>query len=165
MSDLAHTLRWIVELLRNLDMPFQAAGGLAAKAYGAQRPLVDLDFYVPSPRLADIARAAAAYLVRPPSRHRDESWDIEFMKIEYGGHEVEFGGADGARFFDRLSGSWSDADIDFGASVRRDVAGVSIPVMPVSRLVAYKRALDREVDRQDLAEIGSAALEEDETDT
>ena len=44
-------------------------------------------------------------------------------------------------------------EIDFGASVWRDVLGVRVPVMPLPELIAYKRRLGREVDRMDLAEL------------
>lgn len=153
MDGLSQTLGWIVGLLHKLDIPFQAVGGLAANAYGARRPLADLDFYVPTTRLGEIATAVAPYLVRAPSHYRDESWDLEFMKLEYGGYEIEFAGAEGARFFDRLTGVWRDAGIDFDASVHRRVCDIAIPVIPVAQLVSYKRALDRDVDRQDIAEL------------
>jgi hypothetical protein len=153
------TLIWIVELLRRLEVPFQAAGGLAAQAYGATRPLADLDFYVPTARLEDIARAAAPQVVRPPAHHQDDSWDLVFMKLEYEGHEVELAGAEGARVFDRQAGRWREAGIDFDASAECRVEGVSIPVMPMAQLVAYKRGLARDVDREDIAGIMAAQSE------
>ncbi len=153
MNDAAHTLTWIVELLRRLDIPFQAVGGLAARAYGAKRPLADLDFYVPTARLADIARATAPYVVRRPSHYSDPSWDLIFMKIEHEGCEVELGGANGARFFDRRAAQWCEAAIDFDLSVERCVLGVLVPVMPVEQLVTYKRQLARDVDQEDVADI------------
>lgn len=144
-------LRWIVGLLRELNVPFQAVGGLAARAYGADRPLVDLDFYVPIGRLQDIAAAAATHVVRPPAAHRDDAWDLTFTKLEYEGCEIELAGAEGARCFDRRGGCWRPADIDFARSVERTILGVQVPTMPCGELIAYKRALDREVDRQDIA--------------
>jgi hypothetical protein len=159
MNDGAQTLAWIVELLHRLEIPFQAVGGLAAKAYGAKRPLADLDFYVPTARLADIARATAPYVVRPPSHHSDESWDLIFMKIEYEGCEVELAGAEGARFFDCRADQWCEAGIDFGVSVERCILGVRVPVMPMEQLVTYKRQLARDVDQEDVADIVAAEFE------
>ena len=154
-------LRWIVDLLEAREIPFQAVGGLAARAYGAARPLADLDFYVPTARLPEIAAAAAAdpaaTIVRAPDPYRDVSWDLAFMALDYDGQRVELGGADGARYFDRLAGCWREAAVDFAASVPRTVLGVVVPVMPLASLAAYKRALDRDVDRLDLAELDAAA--------
>ena len=146
-------LRWIVEVLRGIGVPFQAVGGLAARAYGARRPLHDLDFYVPTHRLGDVADAAQAYVVRPPLHYRDESWDLVFMKMEFHGCEIELGGADGALFFDRHADQWRAADIDFTRSVDRVVFGVSLPTMPLNQLIAYKQMLGRDVDHQDITEM------------
>jgi hypothetical protein len=149
-------LRWIVELLQRLKVPFQAVGGLAATAYGARRPLADLDFYVPTGRLEEVAASAAAHVVRPPMRFQDESWDLTFMTLGYHGSRIELGGADSARYFDRRAGEWREARIDFDLSVERTVLGVRVPVIPLEQLIDYKRRLDREVDRLDVAKLVSA---------
>ena len=152
MSD-AQALGWIVEVLRRAEVPFQAVGGLAARAYGARRPLVDLDFYVPTSRLVDVADVTAAYVTRFPSHHGDENWDLTFMKLEYEGRPIELGGADGARYFDRQAGLWREAGIRFDASADTTIFGIRVPIMPLDQLLEYKRRLDRDVDRQDIAEI------------
>jgi hypothetical protein len=155
-SGFGHALRWIIALLDRLGVPYQAVGGLAARAYGADRPLADLDFYVPTDRLPDVAAAAASRVVRPPSHHRDESWDVTFMKLKYHGCDIELGGADEARYFDRREGGWRSACIDFATSVDVVIMGVTTPTMPYEQLVDYKRALDRPVDREDLAAMAAA---------
>ncbi len=146
-------LEWIAGLLGKLDVPFQTAGGLAARAYGAKRELVDFDFYVPTSTLEKVAAAAKDHLVRPPTHHKDKNWDITFMTLEYEGQRIELGGADGARYFDRQRDVWADVEVDFAHSVPRRVFGIEIPVMPFDQLVSYKRALDRMVDRRDLMEM------------
>lgn len=146
-------LNWIFDLLRELDVPLQAVGGLAARTYGAKRPLVDFDFYVPTWALEKVAEAASEYVVREPRHHRGDYWDIMFMTLEYEGQKIELGGADGARYHDRVRGLWEDAAVDFGSSVRREVFGIEIPVMPFDQLASYKQGLDRDVDRRDLREM------------
>ncbi|MEX2272678.1 MAG: hypothetical protein WD690_14490 [Vicinamibacterales bacterium] len=153
MADDGEALGWIVDVLRRADVPFQVVGGLAARAYGARRPLVDLDFYVPTSRLDDVADVTAAYATRRPSHHRDECWDLTFMKLEYEGRPIELGGADRARYFDRHAGLWREAGIRFDASVEMTIFGIRVPVMPLDQLIEYKQRLDRDVDRQDVAEI------------
>lgn len=39
--------QWIVGLLRDKEIPFQICGGLAAKGYGAERELYDINLFVP----------------------------------------------------------------------------------------------------------------------
>ena len=153
----AAALRWIVDLLDARAVPFQAVGGLAARAYGATRPLVDLDFYVPTARLPEIAASAVAtpivQVARALAPYCDAAWDLTFVALDYAGQRIELGGADEARYFDRGCGCWRPAAIDFTASRRQIVLGVVIPVMPLAELLAYKRALDRPVDRLDLAQL------------
>jgi hypothetical protein len=146
-------LEWIIKLLAELEVPLQAVGGLAARTYGAKRPLVDFDFYVPTDALEKVAVAAGDRVVCTPRHHKGDCWDITFMILEFEGQRIELGGADGARYFDRLRGVWENAAIDFDQSVPRRVFGIEIPVIPFERLVEYKRRLDRDVDRRDLAEI------------
>jgi hypothetical protein len=153
MSKEARALEWIVGLLRDLGVPFQTAGGLAARAYGGKRELADFDFYVPTGELGKVSAAVNDYLVRPPLHHQDQNWDITFMKIDYEGQKIELGGADDASFFNRSRGVWEPVTIDFDGSVACRVFDIEIPVMPFDELVAYKRALDREVDRRDLEEM------------
>ena len=161
MTDHACALRWIVGELRALGVPFQAVGGLAAFAYGARRPLADLDFYVPEARLTDVARAVHPYVVRPPSPYRDEWWDLTFMKLLYGESEIELAGAERARYLGRADRVWRSAEIDFSAAVELPVMGTVIPVMPRAQLIAYKKQLDRQVDRQDIEEIDQSARPHD----
>lgn len=145
----------MVELLRSADVPFQVVGGLAARAYGARRAIADLDFYVPTSQLDWVADLAAPFVSRSPSHHKDESWDLTFMKLSYRGRPIELGGADDARYFDRHAGIWREAGIQFAVSVERTILGVLVPVMPLEQLIEYKRRLDREVDRQDIAEMAA----------
>ncbi len=149
------TLREFLAVLDRLGVPCQAVGGLAARAYGATRALVDLDFYVPDADLASIAATLSHRVDRLPSRHRDSYWDLDFMALTWGGWRIEIAGADSARVWSRASGSWESAGIDFSASQDREVGGVTVPVMPLRQLLAYKRGLDRPVDRLDVRELES----------
>jgi RimJ/RimL family protein N-acetyltransferase len=154
MSEHAKALRWITRQLELMGVPFQAVGGLAARGYGARRPLQDLDFYIPTSRLDQVAAALPDHLLRPPERHRDEHWDLTFMKLGYVDCDIELGGADDARYFDRHAQRWRGADIDFTSSVDVEILGVRVPTIPLDQLRRYKSGLDRDVDRQDLEEIG-----------
>jgi hypothetical protein len=149
-------LGWIVDLLSGLGVPFQAVGGLAARAYGASRPLVDLDFYVPTARLTEIAAAAADFVVRPPAAYRDATWDLSFMKLEFAGCAIELGGAEDARFYDIEANRWREARVCFDRSETRLIFGIPVPTMPREQVLQYKRRLGRDVDLEDIDEIRRA---------
>lgn len=154
-ADPAAALAWVVELLQQHGIPFQAVGGLAARAYGATRELADLDFYIPMERFPEL-HEAAAYVVWGPEHYRDAHWDIIFAKLEFAGQKIELGDSSDAFFRDPRSGAWVRQEIAYERSVWRDVLGVRVPVMPMAELIAYKRLLDRDVDRLDLAELGAS---------
>ena len=155
MNNAAAALAWVADLLQRYRIPFQVVGGLAARAYGATRPLVDLDFYIPMERFPELLPEISPHVVWGPEHYRDRNWDITFVKLSYAGQPIEFGDATEAHFFDRIAQAWVQQEIDFDRSVWREVLGVRVPIIPRAELIAYKRRLDREVDRTDLAEIGT----------
>ena len=151
----ASALAWIVDLLQRHHVPFQAVGGLAARAYGATRELVDLDFYVRMDQLGPLLGEIAPHLTWGPAHHEDEHWDITFAKLTFAGQQIEIGDSVAAFIRARSSGERVQQTIAYEQPIWFDFHGVAVPVMPKAALVAYKRLLDREADRLDLAEIGA----------
>jgi hypothetical protein len=49
--------QWIVELLRDRNIPFLICGGLAAKGYGSERDLNDIDLFVPGEDFSAVVQA------------------------------------------------------------------------------------------------------------
>lgn len=146
-------LEWIAGMLDELGISFQIAGGLAAIAYGSDRPLHDIDIYVPPGELDAILPRLGDHGDRSPRHVRSEHWDCLFLEVHHTGVEVEL--ADAGRTLYRAGAGrpWHAADVDFDRSVRREVFGVEVPVMPLDDLVRYKRRLGRPVDLEDLAHI------------
>jgi gamma-glutamylcyclotransferase (GGCT)/AIG2-like uncharacterized protein YtfP len=140
-------------VLRDHEIPTQAVGGLAVRAWGGSRPLVDLDFYVPDRCLRDAARSLADWAVGEPHRIRCAHWDLTVLLLDVDGRRVELGGADTGRYRDAASGRWCPAAVDFSAGVAHAVLGVPVTVMALAPLVTYKSALQREVDLVDLHEL------------
>lgn len=149
----AVALRWCVDLFDRCGAEFQVVGGLAARAYGASRPLVDLDFYVSSARYTDVIRAAGARCIWGPRAHRGEHWDLTFAKLRHKGVPIELGDPADARYFDRVRDEWVEQAVDFARSEIRELLGIPVSVMPREQLIEYKRGLDRDVDRLDLEQM------------
>ncbi len=143
-------LLWAVATLERCGAPYQLVGGAAAALYGAHRSVHDVDFYVPATHLTTIAAAHPRRLIRPPSYHRDEHWDLTFLVLEHAGIRLEIAGSNAA-YYDRNTGVWRDAAIDFDDATPIRIRSRMVQVMPVRRLCEYKRRLDRAVDRQDVA--------------
>jgi hypothetical protein len=158
-TQVGSALRWIVNILEERSLPFLVVGGLAARAYGATRPVADIDLYVPSEGLASVFEAVRPNVKRALARHVDAHWDLEFMQLEYGGEVIELGVADGAKYWDSRAGRWRDAAVDFKAAEIHELYGISVPVMPRKELLTYKERLGREVDRADVEAILTGSTE------
>lgn len=73
---IARALGWIVDVLRRYRVPYQAVGGLAARAHGARRPLLDIDLYVPFNEAAGVLEEVRPFVVWGPEHHAGDEWDL-----------------------------------------------------------------------------------------
>ena len=88
-KQVAEALRWISEVRARTGAQYQVVGGLAARAYGATRPLIDLDFYVPAQDLPRVLASVRDSWVWGPEHFRDENWDLTFAKLKKHGVQIE----------------------------------------------------------------------------
>lgn len=146
-------LRRVADTLSDLGSPALAVGGLAARAWGGTRDLVDLDFYVPLDVIPMLARALAPSAAGGPVHVKGAHWDLTLLRLDLDGCAVEFGAAEDARWRDARTGAWRSAAIDFSRHEMREIFGVRVPVMLRDELIAYKAALDRDVDAIDLHDL------------
>jgi len=148
----ATALRWIVGILRDAEVPFQITGGLGARFHGAHRPLVDIDLDVPRTALSPLAEILASHVVFGPATYRDRHWELDLLTVVYDQVTIDLGACD-ARLFSALTHAWISVNANLDASVQFEVDEMRVPVVDRSALVSYKRQLDREVDRLDIAAI------------
>ncbi|MFN8493322.1 MAG: hypothetical protein U0350_37335 [Caldilineaceae bacterium] len=151
---ISQALSWIVALLDQHQVQYQIVGGLAAQAYGARRPLVDIDLYMAFNQAHAALAELKPYLTREPTPHHSAAWDLVFLALEYEGVLIEIGdSATDPRFYNRLDQRWEEQVIDYTASNIVNLYGTDVAVMPKAELVRYKAMLDREVDHLDLEQI------------
>ena len=150
-------LAWIVTLLNDNNSPFSICGGLAAQFYGAKRPLNDIDLFVPAQYFDTVVNAGKAYISKPAQHYCEaaEGWDLEYVQFIYKGVKIEVGSAKGVKIFDSVSSTWQALTIDFENTVKGELFGVPVSVMPKEDLIAYKTSLGRDVDRIDIQSLSS----------
>jgi hypothetical protein len=153
VDNISNALTWITEILNKEGVSHQMVGGLAARAYGATRSVLDIDLYIPKSGLSKILPHVSAYTLQGPERFTSDLWDVDLLTLEFEGQEIGINVAEDAKIFDSISGSWISAEIDFSDFCLLEVEGVDVPVMPVERLIKYKTVLARDVDLQDIKEI------------
>lgn len=155
-ADVVATLDWLADLLTLHAIPWRVTGGLAARSHGATRPLADIDLDLPDEALAALQPALAPFVVDPPHRHRSDSWDLLLCTLDHHGQAVDLAGGSSCRIFDRAHATWKDDPFHPHEVVHREIFGRVVPVVARADLLAYKRALDRDVDRIDVAQIEAA---------
>ncbi len=79
MDKAKRAFRWIVGILNEEAIPFVFGGGIAARSYGATRPLFDIDLDVPEGRLPDLLPKVQKYVESGPQRFQDETFDPDFL--------------------------------------------------------------------------------------
>lgn len=141
--------RWIVEVLGKYDVPFQITGGLAAKIYGSDRPLADIDIDIPEGQFKDILSDVKDYVIFGPERFTDNNWDLLLMTLKYEGQEIDIC-SDKVKMRDSKSGEWKEYRTNFSESENHDVYGISVPVIEKEDLIEYKTLLQRPVDVEDV---------------
>jgi hypothetical protein len=152
-----NALEWIVERFEEAGVPHQLAGGAAARIYGAERPLRDLDFYVPDGALDDLVPHIEPYVTYGPEREHGDLWRLTYLKARYLSVLIEVADANTASYRDVDNGAWRPASIDFDASTVVHINGVEVSVMPKSQLITYKRSIDRPEDREDVRQMEGKA--------
>lgn len=149
--------QWIVTLLRERNVPFLICGGLAAKGYGAERDLHDIDLFVPGEYFSSVVQAGQEFVSKAAAHSQEGGWDVTYVQFKYEGIKVEVGSADGARIFDAGSEAWVPLDIDFARYTTVTLWGLGLPLMLRDDLVRYKSALSRPVDIEDVRAIRGIA--------
>ena len=149
----SEALAWLVELFRDRGVRYAAAGGLAARAWGARRPLVDLDIYVRGEDLERLEADLAPYVVQPLARLLNDHWDLSLIRLQYAGVPVELSVCEGAKYREASTGEWHTACPQLDDCPERQVFGVPVSVLDLEHLVEYKRRVDRAVDRADVASL------------
>lgn len=145
--------QWIVELLRERSIPFLICGGLAAKGYGSERELNDIDLFAPGEYFASVVQAGQQFVSKAAAHRQEEGWDLTYVQFKYEGIKVEVGNADGSQIFDAGQETWVPLNIDFSRYLTVHLLGLELPLMLKDDLVRYKSILARPVDIEDVCAI------------
>ena len=148
---------WILSLLSERNIPFLICGGLAARGYGSQRDLHDIDLFVPGEHFSSVVQAGQPFISKAAAHHQEEGWDLTYVQFKYEGVKVEVGNADGAQIFDAGNETWVPLNIDFSRYATVQLLGLNLPLMLKDDLVQYKTLLSRPVDIEDIHAIRAKA--------
>ena len=149
-------LAFVVAALRRRGIPFQVTGGLAAIAYGARRPLFDIDLDVRRRDLERVRRVFRGHIAADLERFEDEHFEVPLITLRIDGVSVDLTAAD-----ELVCKTPDGRRVPFQQDLERagmlPVGGVEVPVQNRSELLAYKRLIARPTDLEDVAAIERAA--------
>jgi len=155
MRETRKAFLWILAILRKYKIPFQVSGGLAARIYGSQRELADIDIDIPEKAFQKILRDVSKYLIFGPRRYKDRNWDLRLVILRYRSQEIDLCGAEESKIFNKKMKKWVSNRVDFSKNVRKKMFGAIVPVISKRELLSAKIKLARRVDLEDVKQIMS----------
>ena len=150
MRNTKAALEWITGILNDRKISFQVDGGLAAKIYGSNRPLADIDIIIPNKDIETLAPILKDYIKFGPARYKDDKWDLLLMSLKYMDQDIDISGAGEARIFDKNKNEWVETETDFNNSEVAEIFGMHLPVIPKEQLIREKIQLSRPMDVEDV---------------
>ncbi|MEI6731402.1 MAG: hypothetical protein WCK90_01845 [archaeon] len=150
MDKFEEALKWIVGILREKKIDFQIAGSVAAKIYGSNRKITDVDILIREEDFDRLLPSVKQYVVKGPLQSESEMLDCLFMKLVYKGATIKFGGSERTKIFDKKANRLVNFEVNLSRYVNKTIFGIVLPLMPRDELLKYKENLGRKVDKTDI---------------
>jgi len=152
MKNTKAAFHWITNILEQHNIVYKISGGFAARIYGVDRELADIDIEVEDANILKIAEDVKPFIIFGPARYTDNNWDLELITLKYEGQEVDIFGTK-AKIFNHETKQWEPCPGNLKSIEIKEVFGKSVPVESKESLIAYKSKLAREVDIEDVKQL------------
>ena len=147
--------RWIIGIIKENNIPFLISGGFAAKLYGANRPLYDIDIEVPDKYFNKLLLLVKNKVIYGPKRYLDETFDILLMTLKYQGQEIDISGCETDKLYNHETKQWEPGEIKIDNFTEKNIYGLKVPVIKKQDLLTYKSKTKRSVDLEDIKDISN----------
>lgn len=134
-------------------IPFQITAGFAAKIYGSDRPLYDIDLDVPEKDIKDLAEDVKKFIVKGPYHRKSKHFDLILLTLNYKGQPIDLGGAYDVKIKDKRSSKWINYPTDFSIARKHNIFEMRLPVVTKEELISYKSMVARPTDLDDVRQI------------
>ena len=137
-----NALRWIVEILDRNKIPYKIGGGFAAKVYGADRPVNDIDISLSGKYFPVIVPEVSGYITSGPKHYLNEKWDCTTLSLNYHGQDIDMTDVDTLKMTDLAKTKWIQVkSIRLYDGIKTDINGLSVSIMDPRDLICYKKEL------------------------
>lgn len=160
MKNTEKAFLWITDILEKFGIKYKISGGFAARVYGVNRELADIDIEVKDEDIRITKEQVKPYIMYGPKRYLDENWDLELMTLNYEGQEIDIAGT-GAKIFNKEKGKWEDCSGNLDTIEMKEVFGKKVPIESLQSLIAYKSKLGRKVDLEDVRQLQEIVVKVD----
>lgn len=145
-------LRFIAQTLQQHNIPFQLTGGLAAIAYGANRPLYDIDIDMNHEDINTARELFKDYITKDFYHLIDKEFDIWLFSLEVGGVPIDISQVQESYFL-KPAGTKARMSTVIAHAQLQQVGDLHVPVQRKEELIAYKQIIARDTDLQDILQI------------
>jgi hypothetical protein len=152
MKNTETAFNWIIDILERHGITYKISGGFAARVYGVNRELADIDIEVADADILKIVDDVRPYIIFGPARYKDDNWNLELMTLKYEDQEIDVAGT-GAKIFNHKTKQWEPCSGNLESIEMKEVFGRKVPIELLNSLIAYKTKLAREVDLEDVRQL------------
>jgi hypothetical protein len=160
VRDTEAAFHFVIDLLEQHRIEYKITGGFAARLYGANRELADIDIEVKETDLPLLASLVADYTTYPLQRYQDDNWDLMLLTVNYRGQEIDLA-SQTAKIFNQQTVQWEVRTSELTNYELHTVYGREVKVETRTALVVYKLKLARAVDVDDVYALSVASQNTD----
>ena len=153
MKNTKKAFLWIIEILKENKVPYRISGGFAARLYGVDRPLNDIDIEIPNSCFEKILPEVKQYILWGPKKYVDKNMKTYGLSINYAGQIIDLSGTESEILFDRRKRKWVKSKTNLFNVSRKKVFGSIVKVIKKKDLIGYKNKLRRKVDLEDIRQL------------
>lgn len=153
MKNTKKAFLWIVNILQENNIPFQITGWLAAKIYGSNRELYDIDIEIPDEYFPILTPFIKMHLTYGPTRYIDKSFDLLLMSLNFLSQDIDISWTSSDKYFNNITQDWEFSNTNFKDSQLLECYWIVVPVIKLQDLIDYKSKIWRTTDLEDIKNI------------
>jgi len=152
MKNTEKAFLWIIDIIERNNITYKISGGFAARVYGVNRELADIDIEVSNKDISIVASEAKPFIKFGPAKYKDDNWDLELLTLIYEGQEIDIAGVE-AKIFNHATKEWENSFANLDNVNLIDVYSKIVRIETLDSLVTYKSKLARDVDLEDVKQL------------
>lgn len=153
MAETKEALTFILDLFQKYNVDYRISGGLAAKIFGSDRELADIDIELSNKDILKLLPYISEYLIFGPERYTDDEWNLFLATLSFKGQLIDLCGTEEQYIYNKFTNQWEQERIELSIFEEKVVFDILVRVTPKAELINYKSKIARVVDLEDIVKI------------